>query len=53
MKFSHFKDRENVLKTYHEKRKNIVNQVPDNRTNEKDVWKTIRVSEHFLSTLLE
>ena len=40
MKFSH-------NKTYHEKSKNIVNQAPDNPTNEKDEWKTIRVSEYF------
>ena len=27
--------------------KNIVNQAPDNSTNEEDVWKTITVSENF------
>ena len=47
VKFSHYKDRENVLKTYRKKHKNIVNQAPDNPTNEEDVWKTIRVSEYF------
>ena len=47
VKFSHYKDRENVLKTYRKKHKNIVNQAPDNPTNEEDVWKTIRVSKYF------
>ena len=26
---------------------NILNQAPDNPTNEDDLWKTIRVSEYF------
>ena len=38
VKFSHFKDRENVLNAYCEKRKSIVNQAPENPTNEEDVW---------------
>ena len=46
MKFLHYKDRENVLKAYRDKRKNIVNQAPYNPTNE-DVWRTICVSENF------
>ena len=47
VKFSRYKDRGNVLKTFREKRKNIVNQAPDNSSNEEDVWKIIRVSEDF------
>ena len=49
VKFLHYKDREklNVLKTYREKRKNIEDQAPNNTTNGKDVWKTIRASEYF------
>ena len=39
------------LKMYREKRKNIVNQAPDNPTNE-DVWKTICVSEYFLERVI-
>ena len=49
MKFLHYKDREklNVFKTYREKRKNIEDQAPNNTTNGKDVWKTIRAGEYF------
>ena len=50
--FSYYKDRENVLKAYREKRKNIVNQVSGNPTNEEDLWKTIRVSEDFLECVI-
>ena len=52
MKLSHYKERENVLKTYREKRKNILNPAPDNTTNEDDLWKTIRVSEYFPGRVL-
>ena len=52
VKFLHYKDIENVLKTYHEKRKNIVSQAPDNPTNEEDVWKTIYVSEYFPESVI-
>ena len=47
MKFLHYKDREIVLKAYCEKRKNIVNQAPDNPTDEEDAWNTTRVSKDF------
>ena len=47
MKFSHYKDEENDLKAYCEKRKKNVNQAPDNPTNEEDVRKTNRVRENL------
>ena len=47
MKFLHYKERENVLKAYRDKRKNIMNQPPDNPTSKEDVWKTIRISDDF------
>ena len=47
VKFLHYKDSENCLKIYLEKCKNIVNQAPDNLTNEGDVWKTIHVIDYF------
>ena len=52
VKFLHYKDIENVLKTYHEKRKNIVSQAQDNLSNEEDVWKTIYVSEYFPESVI-
>ena len=48
MKSSINTERENVLKAYCEKRKkNTVNQAPDNPTNEEDVWKTITANGEF------
>ena len=43
VKFSHYKASLDFL----QKSKNIVNQAPDNPTNEEDVWKKIRISEDF------
>ena len=53
MKFSHYKDKENVLKAYREKRKNILNQALNNPTYEEDVWKIIRVSEDFPERIIK
>ena len=44
VKLSHYKASLDLLQ---KKAENIVNQAPDNRTNEEDVWKTIRISEDF------